>query len=174
MNHRQGGPNVQNGGRNRLIDHRRVTAGRLCFAGQPDHSGKQHLSDEHCLSDANGHRGNHCRARSTARPRQHRVPDASGHCGPPTPAPKPPPPALPPQPAAWCTASASYNAQYNDYDIYVHSNQPYRTATATASNGESFSYETDSTGYADIYLYADPGNTVTVTVGAASCSTTAN
>ena len=92
---------------------------------------------------------------------------------PPTTAPPPPSPAPPPQPAAWCTASASYNAQYNDYDIYVHSNQPYRTATATASNGKSFSYETDASGYADIYLFADAGNTVTVTVGAASCSTTA-
>lgn len=74
---------------------------------------------------------------------------------------------------AWCTASASYNSQYHDYDIYVHSNQPDQTATATASNGESRSYHTDSTGYADIYLYADSGDSVTVTVGAATCSTTA-
>jgi hypothetical protein len=42
-----------------------------------------------------------------------------------------------------------------------------------ASNGATQPYETDGTGYADIYLYADPGNSVTVTVGAASCSTTA-
>jgi hypothetical protein len=32
-------------------------------------------------------------------------------------------------------------------------------------------YHTNGNGYADVYLYADPGNTVTVTVGAASCST---
>jgi hypothetical protein len=74
---------------------------------------------------------------------------------------------------AWCTASASYNAEYRDYDVYVHSNQPDRTVTATASNGASHSYRTDSSGYADVYLYAASGDTVKVTVGAASCSTAA-
>jgi hypothetical protein len=74
---------------------------------------------------------------------------------------------------ARCTASASYNATYQDYDIYVHSNQPDKSVTATASNGASQTYHTDSTGYADVYLYADSGDTVRVTVGAASCSTTA-
>jgi hypothetical protein len=74
---------------------------------------------------------------------------------------------------AWCTASASYNAKYRDYDVYVHSNQPDRTVTATASNGASHSYQTDSTGYADVYLYAASGDTVKVTAGAASCSTAA-
>ncbi len=73
---------------------------------------------------------------------------------------------------AWCTASASYNATYGDYDIYVHSNQPDQTVTATASNGASHSYHTDSSGYADVYLRAASGDTVEVTVGAASCSTT--
>ena len=73
----------------------------------------------------------------------------------------------------WCTASASYNAGYRDYDIYVHSNEPDRTVTATASNGASHSYRTDSTGYADVYLYAASGDTVKVTVGTASCSTAA-
>ncbi|HEY6275333.1 MAG TPA: hypothetical protein VIX86_03295 [Streptosporangiaceae bacterium] len=82
----------------------------------------------------------------------------------PTPAPSPPP--------SWCTVTAAYNAEYGDYDIYVHSNQPDQTATATASNGASQSYHTDGSGYADIYLYADPGDTVNVNVGAASCSTT--
>jgi hypothetical protein len=77
-------------------------------------------------------------------------------------------------PKAWCTASADYNATYNDYDVYMHSNQPYTEATATASNGASHSYETNGSGYADIYLYADPGDTIQVTVGPASCSTTAN
>jgi hypothetical protein len=74
---------------------------------------------------------------------------------------------------AWCTASASYSAGYGDYDIYVHSNQPDRTVTASASNGASHSYHTDSSGYADVYLYAGAGDTVKVTVGSASCSTTA-
>jgi hypothetical protein len=73
---------------------------------------------------------------------------------------------------AWCTASASYSATYGDYDIYVHSNQPDRTVTATASNGASHSWHTDSSGYADVYLDAAPGDTVKVTVGAATCSTT--
>jgi hypothetical protein len=74
---------------------------------------------------------------------------------------------------AWCTASASYNAQYRDYDVYVHSNQPDRTVTATASNGAAHSYRTDSSGYADVYLHAASGDTVKVTVGAASCFTAA-
>lgn len=74
---------------------------------------------------------------------------------------------------AWCTASASYNATYGDYDIYVHSDQPDTWATATASNGASHGYWTDGSGYVDIFLRAASGDTVTVTVGAASCSTTA-
>lgn len=73
----------------------------------------------------------------------------------------------------WCTATASYVPSYSDYDVYVHSNQPDGTkATATASNGASDYWWTDSTGYADIYLYgAGSGDTVKVTVGSASCST---
>jgi hypothetical protein len=67
---------------------------------------------------------------------------------------------------AWCTASASYNATYGDYDIYVHSNQPDKWAAATASNGASHGYWTDSSGYADIFLRAASGDTVRVTVGA--------
>ena len=74
---------------------------------------------------------------------------------------------------ASCTASASYDAAYRDYDIYVHSSQPDATVTATASNGASHSYKTDSTGYADVYLDAAAGDTVKVTAGKASCSTTA-
>jgi hypothetical protein len=72
---------------------------------------------------------------------------------------------------AWCTASASYNATYGDYDIYVHSNQPGTWATATASNGASHGYWTDDRGYVDIFLRASSGDTVTVTVGGATCST---
>ena len=76
---------------------------------------------------------------------------------------------------AWCTASASWSAAYGDYDVYVHSNQPDGTkATATASNGATDYWWTDSSGYTDIYLYgAGSGDTVKVTVGAASCSTVA-
>jgi hypothetical protein len=74
---------------------------------------------------------------------------------------------------AWCTASASYNATYGDYDIYVHSNRPHTWAMATASNGASHGYWTDGTGYVDIFLRAASGDTVRVTVGTASCSTTA-
>ena len=78
-------------------------------------------------------------------------------------------------PKAWCTASASWSAAYGDYDVYVHSNQPDGTkATATASNGATDYWWTDANGYADIYLYgAASGDTVRVTVGAASCSTIA-
>jgi hypothetical protein len=73
---------------------------------------------------------------------------------------------------AWCTASASYNATYGDYDIYVHSNQPDQTVTATASNGAVGTWHTNASGYADVYLRAAAGDTVRVTVGAATCSTT--
>ena len=73
---------------------------------------------------------------------------------------------------AWCTASASWNAAYRDYDVYVHSNQPDEWATATASNGASHGYRTDSGGYVDVYLRgAGSGEKVTVTVGAATCYT---
>ena len=40
-------------------------------------------------------------------------------------------------------------------------------------HGTSHSYRTDSSGYADVYLHAVAGDTVKVTVGAASCATTA-
>jgi hypothetical protein len=83
------------------------------------------------------------------------------------------PTSQPPGAAAWCTATAAYNSPHGDYDVYVHSNQPNQSVTATASNGKSQKYYTDSSGYADVYLHADPGNAITVTVGAASCSTTA-
>jgi hypothetical protein len=74
---------------------------------------------------------------------------------------------------AWCTASAAYNSTYGDYDVYVHSNQPYKTATAKSSI-DTWHYETNGSGYADIYLYANRGGRIAVTVGAASCSATAN
>ena len=74
--------------------------------------------------------------------------------------------------AAWCTASAAWSSYYRDYDVYVHSNQYDVKAVATASNGASDYWWTDSTGYADIYLYgAGTGDSVKVTVRAATCFT---
>jgi phosphatidylserine/phosphatidylglycerophosphate/cardiolipin synthase-like enzyme len=73
---------------------------------------------------------------------------------------------------AWCTATASvYNASDDDNNVYVHSNQPYQDATATAG-GYSHSYQTDGSGYALIYLNGPPpGAQITVTVGGATCTT---
>lgn len=74
--------------------------------------------------------------------------------------------------AAWCTATASvYNSSDDENNVYVHSNQPYQDATATAA-GYSHSYRTDSSGYALIYLNGPPpGAQITVTVGGATCTT---
>lgn len=80
-----------------------------------------------------------------------------------------------PSAGAWCTASASpSNDGYSgDYEIHVHSNQPYAKATASDSS-DSWSRETDGSGYADIRLYyTSAGESVTVRVGNATCSTTA-
>jgi cardiolipin synthase A/B len=73
---------------------------------------------------------------------------------------------------AWCTATASvYNASRDWNNVYVHSNQPHKTATARA-DGYSHSYETDGSGYALIYLNGPPaGVKITVTVGGATCTT---
>ena len=73
---------------------------------------------------------------------------------------------------AECTATASvYNAADDENNVYVHSNQPDTTATATAG-GYAHSYETDGSGYALIYLNGPaPGARITVTVGGATCTT---
>jgi hypothetical protein len=74
-----------------------------------------------------------------------------------------------------CTVSASYNSTHNDYDVYVHSNQPDQSVTVTDAAGASDSWHTDGSGYADVYFHAGrnaAGQTVTARVGAASCSTT--
>jgi hypothetical protein len=78
----------------------------------------------------------------------------------------------PPSSQAWCTATASvYNPSRNWNNVYVHSNQPYESATASA-DGYSWSYETNGSGYAEIYLNGPPpGVTITVTVGGATCTT---
>jgi hypothetical protein len=75
--------------------------------------------------------------------------------------------------AAWCSVTASYSSQYGDFDVYVHSNQP--DATATASSGTySHSWHTDSSGYADIYLRGpSPSQAINVTAGSAHCATIA-
>jgi cardiolipin synthase len=74
--------------------------------------------------------------------------------------------------AARCTATASvYSASHDENNVYVHSNQPYKDATATAS-GYSHTYQTDGSGYALIYLNGPrPGAQITVTVGGATCTT---
>jgi hypothetical protein len=80
----------------------------------------------------------------------------------------------PPGSAAWCSATASYNSSYGDYDVYVHSNRPDQSVTASGG-GYSHSYYTDSSGYADVYLRGpQPGQQITVTVGGATCSTPAS
>jgi hypothetical protein len=80
-----------------------------------------------------------------------------------------------PSPAAgWCKASASWNSQYDDYDVYIHSNQPDQDATVTGA-GRAASYFTDGSGYADVYFYASrsaAGDHINVQVGSARCSTT--
>lgn len=93
----------------------------------------------------------------------------------PPPAPSPSPSATAtskPPSAAWCTATASvYNASKDWNNVYVNSNQPYKSATASA-DGYSYSYGTDSQGYALIYLNGPPpGAEITVTVGGATCTT---
>jgi hypothetical protein len=90
-----------------------------------------------------------------------------------TPAPGAAPSSQAPASTARCSATASYNSSYGDYDVYVHSNQPDQSVTASGG-GYSHSYYTDSSGYADVYLRGpQPGQQITVTVGGATCSTTA-
>jgi len=72
---------------------------------------------------------------------------------------------------AWCKATASvYSAADDENNVYVHSNQPYQDATASA-DGYSHSYETNGSGYALIYLNGPPpGALITVTIGGSTCS----
>jgi hypothetical protein len=75
--------------------------------------------------------------------------------------------------AARCSVTASFSSAYGDWDVYVHSNQPDATVTAS-SGGYSHSWHTDSSGYADVYLRGpSPGQAINVTAGAAHCTTTA-
>jgi cardiolipin synthase A/B len=73
---------------------------------------------------------------------------------------------------AWCTATATvYDAYGDENNVYVHSNQPYQTATATA-DGYSGSWQANGSGYALVYLNGpSPGAQITVAVGGATCTT---
>jgi phosphatidylserine/phosphatidylglycerophosphate/cardiolipin synthase-like enzyme len=76
---------------------------------------------------------------------------------------------------AWCSASAaSANDGYSgDYDVTVTSNQPDQQATAS-DPGDTYSRVTDSGGSATIRLWhTTPGETITISVGGAHCTTTA-
>jgi hypothetical protein len=75
---------------------------------------------------------------------------------------------------ASCSASAAWNATYDDYDVRVHSNEPGTEATVTGA-GQTARYRTDGSGYADVYFHAGraaAGQRVTVTVGPATCHAT--
>jgi hypothetical protein len=78
----------------------------------------------------------------------------------------------PPTSGAWCTATATvYDASRDWNDVYVNSNQPDTSVTASA-DGYSHTWVTDSSGYADVYLDGPPpGVLITVTVGGATCTT---
>ena len=76
---------------------------------------------------------------------------------------------------AWCQASAvpSNDGYGGDYQVYVHSNQPNTKVTASDA-GDTWSGNTNGSGYANVRLYhTSPGMTISVSVGGASCSTTA-
>jgi hypothetical protein len=64
-----------------------------------------------------------------------------------------------------------YYAPDDENNVYVYSNEPYTDATVS-TEGHSWSYETNSSGYALIYLHGPPpGAEITVTVGDATCIT---
>ena len=74
-----------------------------------------------------------------------------------------------------CTVTASCDSTYHDYDVYVHSNQPHQAVTITETGGDSDSWHTDSTGYADVYFHASSGaagEQIRARVGPASCNGT--
>jgi hypothetical protein len=76
---------------------------------------------------------------------------------------------------AWCTASASpANDGYSgDYTVHITSDEPDQEATASDA-GDTWHEYTGSSGAATITLWhTSAGETIKVTVGSASCSTTA-
>lgn len=75
--------------------------------------------------------------------------------------------------AATCSARAQYNGSYDDWDVYVHSNQPDQTVIVTGG-GKTRTWHTDSSGYADVYFYAGraaAGEQLEIRVGTGNCST---
>jgi hypothetical protein len=77
--------------------------------------------------------------------------------------------------SASCTVTASYSSHYQDYDVYVRSNQPDQTVTVTDPAGHADSWHTDASGDADVYFKAGgqaSGDPITVRVGKATCSAT--
>jgi phosphatidylserine/phosphatidylglycerophosphate/cardiolipin synthase-like enzyme len=80
-----------------------------------------------------------------------------------------------PSASGWCQVSASpANDGYSgDFNVAITSNQPNTEATASDST-DKWSHETNSSGSVVIRLYhTSPGQSITVTVGAATCATTA-
>jgi hypothetical protein len=77
--------------------------------------------------------------------------------------------------APTCSASAApaMNGYRGDYYVTITSNQPGQRATASDA-GDTWSDDTDAVGNARILLYhTTPGEQIAVTVGAATCMTTA-
>jgi len=92
-----------------------------------------------------------------------------GHATTTKPKPKPSPPAL----QQTCSVSANWDTNYQDWNVYVQG--PADVDATASADGHSHSYYTNSSGYADIYLYAPEsaaGATVTVTAGSATCTGT--
>jgi hypothetical protein len=89
----------------------------------------------------------------------------------PLPNPTPPPP--PPNPSCTASAASANDGYAGDYYVSIHSNQPNTEATAHDAT-DSWSDETNGTGYVRILLYFQySGERITVTVGSARCYTTA-
>ncbi len=81
----------------------------------------------------------------------------------------------PPVAGPYCsaTASPSNDGYPGDYDVQIQSNQPNQRATASDAT-DTWSGYTDASGSVDIRLYfTSPGEQITVTVGAATCTTSA-
>lgn len=77
--------------------------------------------------------------------------------------------------AASCSARAAPadDGYPGDYYVYVHSDEPHTKATASDAR-DTWSDETDGSGYVRILLYhTSPGMAISVSVGAAHCSTSA-
>jgi hypothetical protein len=75
---------------------------------------------------------------------------------------------------AACSVHAVFNPSYDDYDVYVHSNQPGQPVTVSAG-GRLRSWHTDPDGKADVYFpggRAAAGEQIDVRVGGAHCSGT--